>query len=94
MTKSSEFANLTKMVFVYKFSGDFSNCSKHIKQCQAGESFGSEVINENIPHFICDICHKRFKSKIGIQQHVVKCSKTTREQRKLQLAMAMAEEAA
>lgn len=63
---------------------DFSNCSKHIRQCQAGDvqPFGTE--DEDVPQYVCDICNKRFKSKMGMKQHIVKCTQITEMQRKLQ----------
>lgn len=62
---------------------DFSNCSKHIQQCQAGDvkPFGLE---DNGPLYICEICNKRFKSKVGMKQHVIKCAQITELQKKLQ----------
>ncbi|XP_031636252.1 zinc finger protein 699 [Contarinia nasturtii] len=63
--------------------GDFSNCQKHIRQCQSGDvkPFGSE---DNDTQYICEICNKRFKSKVGMKQHVIKCAKITELQKKLQ----------
>lgn len=62
---------------------DFSNCSKHIQQCQAGDvkPFGSD---DNEPLYVCEICNKRFKSKVGMKQHVIKCAQITELQKKLQ----------
>lgn len=34
--------------------------------------------------YICDICNKRFKSKMGMKQHIIKCTQITEMQRKLQ----------
>lgn len=62
--------------------GDFSNCSKHIKQCQAGDV--ADDSNEGSQQFTCETCLKRFKSKTGFQQHTVKCEKLTKLQKALQ----------
>lgn len=58
--------------------GDFSNCSKHIRQkdCKRKEDLANQ--------FSCDICSKTFKSKMGIKLHVVKCSEQLSRQRDLQ----------
>lgn len=71
--------------------GDFSNCSKHIRQCQAGDvkPFGSD---DSDTQYICEICNKRFKSKVGMKQHVVKCAKITELQKKLQDSFKQMEE--
>lgn len=72
--------------------GDFSNCSKHIKQCQAGDVANSDAANDTAPRYICEICLKRFKSKVGFQQHAVKCEKLTNLQKMLQESVMDAEE--
>lgn len=72
--------------------GDFSNCSKHIKQCQAGDVVSVDSPNECSQRFICDICLKRFKSKPGFQQHIVKCEKLTKLQKMLQESIQNEEE--
>ncbi|XP_055311473.1 zinc finger protein 449 [Sitodiplosis mosellana] len=71
--------------------GDFSNCRKHIAQCQAGDvkPFG---VDDNEPQYICEICNKRFRSKVGMKQHVIKCAKITELQKKLQETFKQMEE--
>lgn len=49
--------------------GDFSNCSKHIKQ----KSCTSDADPTGEKKYMCEKCMKRFKSKAGIKLHFEKC---------------------